>query len=456
MWWAALLLPEADDASPSAPEATNAPHAHGVHGSTAARLIALGTWALQFTPRVAEVEGAVLMELEASLRLFGGRAALRERVCESAAAEFGVQRIGWAPTGLAALAFARAGVAGVASLRALPQALDRLPMDTLGAVAPHRGTLARLGCRTLGDVRRLPRAGLGRRFDPALLAAFDQAYGQCPEPQHWLAPPETFLARLELMSRVEDAPALMHGAHRLLLRLCGWLAARHRGVTAFALRWAHDAMRSRAAGEGGELLIRTRTPTRRIEHLARLLAEHLARTELLAPVGDLELQALDTQPLAPPSGSLLPDDGTADAALDETLERIAARLGQQRVLRPVPLDDHRLEHMQRWQPAGEPLPRERPTTHAPDPTPQPSWVLPQPLRLPVRGHRPVYRGVLQLIAGPHRVEGGWWDRAGDGVAHRHAQRDYFVALDEQAGVLWVFQERLADEDGAWYLHGVFA
>lgn len=440
MWWAALLLPEADSDSPSAPEA----------------VAALGTWALQFTPRVASVEGAVLMELEASLRLFGGRAALRERVREAAAAEFGIGSIGWAPTGLAALAFARAGVDGVDPEASLSRALDRLPMDTLGAVAPHRGTLARLGCRSLGDVRRLPRAGLGRRFDTALLTAFDQAYGLRPEPQHWLAPPETFLARLELMSRVEDASALMHGAHRLLLRLCGWLAARHRGVTAFALRWAHDAMRSRAAGEGGELVIRTRTPTRRIEHLARLLAEHLARTELLAPVGDLELQALDTQPLAPPSGSLLPDDGTADAALDETLERIAARLGQQRVLRPVPLDDHRLEHMQRWQPVGEPLPRARPAIPAPDHTPQPSWVLPQPLRLPVRNHRPVYRGVLQLIAGPHRVEGGWWDRAGDGVAHRHAQRDYFVALDDQAGVLWVFQERLADEDGAWYLHGVFA
>ncbi|NIM41930.1 MAG: DNA polymerase Y family protein [Hydrogenophaga sp.] len=439
MWWAALLLPDTNGDNTSAPEA----------------VAALGTWALQFTPRVAEVEGAVLMELEASLRLFGGRAALRERVRESAAAEFGVQRIGWAPTGLAALAFARAGAEGVDPEASLSRALDRLPMDTLGAVAPHRGTLARLGCRTLGDVRRLPRAGLGRRFDTALLAAFDQAYGQCPEPQHWLAPPETFLARLELMSRVEDAPALMHGAHRLLLRLCGWLAARHRGVTAFALRWAHDAMRSRAAGEGGELVIRTRTPTRRIEHLARLLAEHLARTELLAPAGDLELEALGTQALAPPSGSLLPDDGTADVALDETLERIAARLGPQRVLRPVPLDDHRLEHMQRWQPVGEPLPRARPAIPAPDHTPQPSWVLPRPLRLPVRGHRPVYRGVLQLIAGPHRVEGGWWDRAADGAAHRHAQRDYFVALDEQAGVLWVFQERLADEGGAWYLHGVF-
>ena len=434
MWWAALILPEASGGSGSAPEAPGW------------RLAELGTWALQFTPRVALVEGATLMELEASQRLFGGQAALRERVREAAAAEFGIHRIGWAPTGLAALAFARAGVEGIDPGVPLARALDRLPMDTLGAVAPHRGTLALLGCRTLGDLRRLPRAGLGRRFDAALLEALDQAHGQRPETHGWLAPPETFRARLELMSRVEDAPSLMHGAHRLLLRLGGWLGARHRGVTAFALRWAHDTLRARAAGEGGELVLRTRTPTRRVEHLARLLAEHLARTELLAPVGELELEALDTQPLAPPSASLLPDDGASDAALDDTLERLAARLGAARVLRPVPLDDHRLEHM----------PRARPAPCAADRTPQPSWVLPQPLRLPVRDHRPVYRETLQLIAGPHRVEGGWWDRAPDGIQHRHAQRDYFVAFDARAGVLWVFQERLADEGGAWYLHGVFA
>ena len=38
---------------------------------------ALAVWALQFTPRVAIAEEAVLLEVAASLRLFGGRAALR-------------------------------------------------------------------------------------------------------------------------------------------------------------------------------------------------------------------------------------------------------------------------------------------------------------------------------------------------------------------------------------------
>jgi protein ImuB len=36
------------------------------------------------------------------------------------------------------------------------------------------------------------------------------------------------------------------------------------------------------------------------------------------------------------------------------------------------------------------------------------------------------------------------------------QRDYWVALSEHAGVMWVFKQRLASDETAWYLHGVFA
>lgn len=109
----------------------------------------------------------------------------------------------------------------------------------------------------------------------------------------------------------------------------------------------------------------------------------------------------------------------------------------------------------RWQPAPEKLPKKR----TPGPSiPQPTFVLPEPLRLAMRGHRPLYQGPLHLLTGPHRVEGGWWHRSGVGDAqtHHHIVRDYWVALSEHAGVLWIFQERLADEKLAWYLHGTFA
>jgi protein ImuB len=437
MLWAALRLPPGPDATPPSDEA----------------LRGVATWGLQFSPRVAIAEEAVLVELEASVRLFGGKRRLRDRLLAESR-ELGVAQLAWAPTSLAALACARAGFENGVRPPLAPL-LDGLPLDTLSAARPHLVTLAQLGCQTLGDLRRLPRGGIGRRFDQALLTALDRAYGLKPEAHDWVSLPDTFHGRLELLSRVEDAPALLFGARRLLLQLCGWLAARHAGTTAFTLRWAHDAMRPREVGEGGALTIRTARPMRDLEHLCRLLAEHLAKTRLEAAVGDLALQADEVQPLDEKSASLLPDVVNQAESLHLVLERLAARLGPERVLRPVVAEDHRPEWMQHWQPAPQPLPKKRARS---SPLPQPAFLLPEPLRLAVRDHKPLYQGVLQLLTGPHRVEGGWWHRAGEGADQHtlNVQRDYWVAFSEHAGVLWVYQERLADDQAAWYLQGTFA
>jgi protein ImuB len=436
MLWAALLL----QSTPSTPPSDE-------------QLRGLATWALQFSPRVAIVEDAVVLEVESSVRLYGGRRALRDRMVAHAC-ELDVVQVAWAPTSLAAIAFARAGKEnGVRG--AVTAMLDALPMDVLAAARPHLTTLTRLGCRLLGDVRALPRGGIGRRFDKDLLLAMDQAYGLRPEAHAWTELPESFKARLELMSRVDTAPALLFGARRLVMQLCGWLAARHCGTTAFTLRWVHDAMRPKGAGEGGELTIRTAAPMRDVEHLCRLLAENLAKIQLAAPAGDIELEALDVHPLQELSKSLLPDAAQSSESMTLVLERVAARLGPDKVRRPVLLEDHRLEWQTHWQPAPLALPRKRARRSR---FPQPSFILPTPLRLAMRGDKPMYQGVLQLRVGPHRIEGGWWHRIEDVEAQTTATvvRDYWVAQSPQAGFLWVFHERLGGDATAWYLHGSFS
>ncbi len=439
MLWAALL-PDVDPTAPS-------PSTDALDGTA--------TWALQYTPRVAVVEAsAVAMELSASTRLFGGKRTLVERI-RNEAAQLGLKAPSWAPTSLAALALARAGLTNGFG-KPLAQVLDALPFMTLTAANVHAATLSRLGCKTLGDVRALPRGGLSRRFDAQLLGALDQAYGLRPESYAWVVLPEHFAQKLELMSRVELAPALLFGARRLLLQMCGWLAARRSGTAAFTLRWCHDVMRSKSAGDGGELTIRTAQATRNIEHLSRLLAEHLAKVQLKAPVGDLELVADDVHALEETSATLLVDAGQNGKSLNLVLERVAARLGPQRVLRPVLAADHRMEWMVHWQPAAEAA-RRKPV--AANDLPQPTFVLPQPLKLAVRGDRPLYQGPLMLLSGPHRIEGGWWHRLVDGSGDEHSQtviRDYWVALSEHAGVLWIFHTRLDNDRSAWFLQGVFA
>jgi protein ImuB len=453
----------------------------------------LAWWCLQFTPRVALLEGAVVMEWQASERLFGGQRALLRQLAEGARAA-GCLSWAHARTGLGALALAR-------TPKPRPRALDALPLASLSAVAEHEATLSRLGCRTLGDVRRLPRGGLSRRLGATPLRALDQAQGLLPEVFEWVGLPAVFASRLELPGRVDTAPQLQVGADILLERLCAWLAGHQAGVRSFTLRWQHDGQR-RDAASAGEWLVRLATPSRDLRRLQTLLKEHLQRVTLIAPVGELSLHADELDILAPPSGELFqqnsPHHGLlqADAlrspaaqraqhdALMALLDKLSVRLGPEQVLQGRILADHRLAHSQCWWPVITPhMAAATAPSAGPGPQalrgklstlaegasarlpslPSPSWLLPTPLPLSLDrsragvGERPVYQGPLTLLAGPHRVEAGWWDTQTSGPPALVA-RDYHLASSERAGLLWVYRARHApgDTQSTWFLHGLFA
>ena len=321
---------------------------------------ALGWLALSFTPRAARLEEAVVAEVSSSLRLFRGARQLRQRL-QAKATEAGLALgpMAWAPTALGALALARSADTTPGRLS---ERLDALPLSALSAAQAHHAMLTRLGCTRLGELRRLPRPALAKRFGPALLTALDQAYGDLPEVHQWLTLPDRFDARLELPYRVEHAPVLLHFAEVLLRQLCTFLAARHAGVRALRLSWQHDAMRARDVASSGELSIATADTTRDLHRLTRLLGEHLARTELAAPAGDIRLSADTLLPLQDTMlASLLPGsagDAQERITANTLLERLSVRLGPDCVREGQLHEDHRLDRMQRWRawPARRPRP----------------------------------------------------------------------------------------------------
>ena len=412
---------------------------------------ALGWWALQFTPKVARVDDALLLELSASERLWGGRSAL-------------LRHIHAADKPVAGVHFAR----GASSLIALAQlqlllsqslpnrarsrtAADDLPLASLAAARPHLATLQRLGCTRWGQLRALPRGGVARRFGAGLLDALDRAYGQAPDSYPWLLLPEQFDATLELGSQVEAAPALLFAARRLFNQLQLWLQARHAGVLALLLGWTMDERRNTASH--GELVLRTAEPSADMAHLQRLLAEQLARITLPAPVLYLHLRSLETEKLRGESASLLPLEQVSGDSLLQMQERLCARLGAGQVLQVQALAEHRPERMQLWQTLAEDT-RQGKFAQSDQSALYPSWLLARPLRLAVRDQCPQYPGPLTLLAGPQRLEAAWWDGADC------ALRDYFLARSEQFGLLWIYRERLnaelAGSESSWYLHGLFA
>jgi protein ImuB len=413
-------------------------------------------WSLQFTPKVALTDLAVLMEVSASLRLFGGEDALKVAVAAQAA-DLGCPAVAWGPTATGTVALARCGVQdGFAA--PLERLLDRLPLESLPAVAAHAGVLTRTGCRTLGDVRRLPRGGVSRRFTKSLLVAMDQAYGLLPIAFEWVKLPEKFSARLELPGRVEVAEGLMFGARRLLSQMAGWLAARHAGVNAFTMRFKYDFHRPTNVPPWGEITIRTADVTREMTHFSRLLGERLAQTELGASVEELVLVAGDVIPLEELSGSLLQEKNRDGETPVQLIERLSERLGADRVVRAAIRSDYRPEQVQTWRAATSSPDRGVPPLPA---MPQPTWLMDKPLELAFRKGRPVYQGALGHVAGPYRVEAGWWDRedprvvaSGEACA---ARRDYFVMASEHGGLLWVFKDLAPAAGGRerWFLHGIF-
>ena len=359
-----------------------------------------------------EPPDALLAELSGSVRYFGGveplvqamRAGLAELDIEASLAR--------ARTARGALWLARAGGR---SLDDVPLAATRWDSDFFGSI----------GVATIGELARLPRAGLAVRCPERVLQELDWARGLREEPRSFFAPPERFDARLELPAEVRHAEALAFAARRLLVQLEGLLAARHAGIRRFVLTLVDGH------GRQTPLAVSLASPSRGAERFVRLLRERLAALTLHEPVQAIRVEAGEFAALPGRSRGFLRDAASEGEDWARLLERLQARLGRNAVYGLTPLPDHRPEHAWRRTEPGDWDAHEFRL-----PGPRPAWLVQSPRRLEP--------GRFELLVGPERIECGWWD--GD-----EARRDYFVARLDAASLAWIYREH-----GEWYLHGFFA
>jgi protein ImuB len=401
---------------------------------------------LQFSPNVVEAEEAsVLVDVSASLRLFGGVPKMRRRIRDTARALGFTTALGCAPTAQGAWLLARAGSGTALKAESLERQVAGLSVGTLPPARPYLEWLDGLGCRTLGDVRRLPRAGLQRRCGQALNEAMDRALGQAPEVFDWIEAPPSFSARAELPDRIEHAEATLLYARSLIVQMIGWLTAHQLAVTKITLELQHE--RGREALPPTVIEIALAEPTWSEDHLLRLLRERLAQLKVDAPMIAVRLTVTDVQAKAPPNETLFPEPGGTPEDHARVMELLAARLGADNILRPEMRADYRPEVANAWVPAvGKP----GPAVEAPR-LPRPTWLLDKPIALLLRDHRPFYGSPLRMVSPPERIEAGWW--AGEVVT-----RDYYVAEGRDHAHYWVYQERVGSREGdeaRWYLHGLF-
>ena len=421
------------------------------------------SWAMSFTPAVSlEPPAGLLLDTGPSLRYFGGLDAFESRLRQGLDGH--PASIASAPTPGAASLLARwRDGARCTELADLPACVGRLPVGLLAAAQDHLDALESAGLRRISALLALPRAGLARRFGQELLDELDRALGRLPDPRPRHAPPPAFDMRLELPARVDSAQALDWAAGRLVERLCEWLQASRKAARRFELAIRHDDGSPDTVVAPG-----LAEPAWHADRLRPLLRERLAALKLPAPATALRLRCREIDAAAAESGQLFPDPASVAGTLAPLIERLQARLGHQRVQRLQPLPDHRPEAA--WQACEVDLARlrrrpeasaRRPRCAAENPVqadepaarfaalPRPLWLLDSPVAIGERNGRPFRDGPLSLLAGPERIESGWWE-------DRSVQRDYFVAEDSLHRLLWIYRERLRDDaTGGWFLHGRF-
>lgn len=463
----------------------------------AAALDTLSLAMLQFTSHVAPLppQGLVL-ETGGSAALFGGLSALVQSIASEVAAQGFSATLASAPTPTGAMLLAASGFAETCSTpEQLRRALPGLPAASLGSAAGFAATFAGLGIQRIADLLALPRDGLARRFGTHLVDELDRAFGHRPDPVAPLVPPETFRSAIALPAPAESAGALLFACQRALRQLEGFLRAGQKALEHIDLTLHYErTTRSDAAQTTHTLTLSFFEPTASAARFGLILREHLDRLTLAARVERIVVCAPTLLEATPASASLLPAAARPGGGLMALLERLQARLGASAIHGLAVGPDHRPAHA-----TAEPM-RERPVAtrgkpaqavpprstspqaasvqaapapmHAAVPQstplatgtpgkrfaepllpcaptfgPRPVWLVEPARPLAEVGGKPHHDGPLTLVAGPERIESGWWDGA-------PVMRDYFIAQNPAHALVWIFRERR--EPLGWFLQGVFA
>jgi len=301
------------------------------------------------------------------------------------------------------------------------QAADAVPLTQLAALSPtDRALLAAAGITTVGQARALPRAELAARIQPASMALLcnpPQPLPPCPhaQPHTWAVafePAETNRHRLLFCLRRSLAPRLaaLQAQRRSPTELCIHVHTEHRQWLRFAVRPAHT---TRKLQTWSDLLRLQLEPalfaTGVVAAHCTLTTEHDGGRQLgWRPQTTRDLQAAE-----------------------HALARLQAAFGMESVgrIRPVA----------RWLPAAQARWETTCRLAVPDPPPRTGGVVrsfehPAPRIAPPAG---------QPLAGPFRLEGGWWRKS--------------VALDEylwpqsDGGIAWLYYDH---QHHCWRRRGI--
>jgi protein ImuB len=322
--------------------------------------------------------------------------------------------------------------------------------------------LHKWGIHTLGQLAALDKEQLGARLGPEAIRMWERANGQSKRLLKLIRPSESFGESFEFENEIETAQPLLFMLHRFLEQLAVRLGAIYLVAKELTLQitFANSRQDEPAVADKQvyEHVFKIPQPTNDVDLLFRMLQTHLENFRSKHPIVAV---ALSAQPIKPASEQFGLFETTLrnPHQLSETLARLTALLGSERVGTPVIEETHRPDAFRMepfsWAvapkafgavPSGQSshalrtahttaaLRRFRPAVSA-------SLLLDEETLAHVRSAE-IFEDVIEQ-RGPYLLSGNWWDEK----SWARAEWD----LQLQNGELI----RCHESEGTWEIDGVY-
>ena len=194
--------------------------------------------------------------------------------------------------------------------------------------------LHKWGIHTLGQLAALDKEQLGARLGPEAIRMWERANGQSKRLLKLVRPPESFEESFEFENEIETAEPLLFMLRRFLEQLAVRLGAIYLVAKELSLRITF------ANKQIYERVFKIPQPTNDVDLLFRMLQTHLENFRSEHPIVAVALSAQPIKPAREQFG-LFETTLRNPQQLSETLARLTALLGVDRVGTPVLEETHR-------------------------------------------------------------------------------------------------------------------
>jgi protein ImuB len=329
-----------------------------------------------------------------------------------------------------------AGAAKLSTLTKCQSGSDQQP------TAEILGILHKWGIHALGQLAALDKEELRIRLGAHAVRLWERANGTATRLLKFVQPPETFAESFDFDHEIETAEPLLF----ILRRFLEQLSLRLRSIYLVARELTLTI--SFSSKQTYERVFKIPQPTNDVDLLFRMLQTHLENFKSNHPIVAV---ALSAQPIRPVSQQF----GLFETALRnpqqlyETLARLSALLGNDRVGTPVLEETHRPDAF-RMEPFAWRRNDEKFGGHRPPLQKKPGlrrFRPPARTSIFISDHRYLesdkVRGQIIDQSGPFLLSGNWWDEK----AWARAEYDMQLENDELV--------RAHESDGHWKIDGIY-